>query len=316
MPVRDFDKPAAPASTPAASPPPSPGKSTLTSGMAVQRKADPSPAPAAPPPASHAGAGRPRADISYVDEILGGSKPVQLKSAGGGSRVIQRKEGEGPQGEGNKPAAPQGEAGNKKQGEAPPQAGGGGADRQSSSNLDELYRQAEQADPELRSVASAVAQASGGNPMFPNGLKGRPRAMEKIASDYGGDASRLLDISRASIEYDSMQKLKAGLALIQGRGIVVRSKDRFANATAAGYRDMMLNVRMSNGHICELQLHLKQILDVKKGAGHHIYEEIRKIEAQAANGELSNEQREQIDALNAQSRQLYDAAFEAAGGNQ
>ena len=95
---------------------------------------------------------------------------------------------------------------------------------------------------------------------------------------------------------------------------MVRGKDRFEKPTDAGYRDMLYNLRMGNGHIVEVQLNLKQIVDVKKGAGHKIYEKIRDIEAKAKDRDMTNEEKQQIEELNAQSRGLYDQAMDQVMG--
>jgi len=184
---------------------------------------------------------------------------------------------------------------------------------QSSNDLDTLYQQAAEADPILKSITSAIAAETGGEPMFPPGLKGKPRAMEKIAGEYGGDASRIVDLSRASIVYDSVDALKAGLAALQGKVEIVKTKDRFDKPTASGYRDITLNVKI-NGHVCELQLHLKQIMEVKQGKGHELYEQSRAIEAKAQieGRDLTAEEAAQIKAIEAEAKKLYDAAFDSA----
>lgn len=91
----------------------------------------------------------------------------------------------------------------------------------------------------------------------------------------------------------------------------VRIKDRF-KAPLEGYRDVMMNVRMTNGHIVEVQLHLKAILDVKNGPGHPLYEEIRAIDARAKmeNRPLTASEKEQRQALVTEMTALYDEAYE------
>jgi hypothetical protein len=77
-----------------------------------------------------------------------------------------------------------------------------------------------------------------------------------------------------------------------------------------------VNVKASNGYVCKVQLHLKQILEVKGGAGHKIYEEVRTIQANAAKAgrALTPDEVQQVARLRAQSRELYDAAIRSAGG--
>lgn len=191
------------------------------------------------------------------------------------------------------------------------------APRQSSSDLDVLYASAAEADVELRAITSAVASSTSGAAVFPPGLKGRARAAEKIAADYAGDASALVDISRSSIEYERMEDLREGLRLLSERVDVVRVKDRFSQPLSSGYRDMMLNVRMSNGHVCEVQLHLKRVLAVKHEE-HVVYEQVRTIQGRAKQEgrDLTAAEAAEVRGLEEGSRQRYDAAYEASGGGQ
>ncbi len=183
-------------------------------------------------------------------------------------------------------------------------------------NLDILYKEAEVAQKELYEKVTKVAGETGGEAKLPSSLKGRERAMEKVMADYKGDASKLVDIARGSIVYNSYADLMGGIDICNKNLTLVREKNRFAEPTPAGYRDILLNVKLSNGHIAELQLHLTQILAVKSGAGHKIYEEVRKIEAaaQTADRALTSEERAKIEKLNAESKVLYDQALASAGG--
>jgi len=84
-----------------------------------------------------------------------------------------------------------------------------------------------------------------------------------------------------------------------------------------GYRDIMMNLRMKNGHIVEVQIHLKAILDVKSGPGHALYERIRTIDAQAKheNRRLTPEEMAERQNLVAEMTILYDDAYAKAGGD-
>jgi len=183
-------------------------------------------------------------------------------------------------------------------------------------DLDILYKQAAEAQEELYAKVTTIASETGGEAKLPQALKGRERATEKTMADYKGDASKLVDLVRASIVYKSFPELMGGLDICNRNLTLVREKNRFAQPTPAGYRDILLNVKLSNGHIAELQLHLTQILAVKSGAGHKIYEEVRKIEAiaQTADRALTGEERAKIEQLNAEAKALYDQALASAGG--
>ena len=67
--------------------------------------------------------------------------------------------------------------------------------KQTTNNLDELYQQAAQAQPDLNRVTQKVASQLGGEALIPETLKARERAMEKIVADYDGDASRITDLA-------------------------------------------------------------------------------------------------------------------------
>jgi ATP/maltotriose-dependent transcriptional regulator MalT len=74
-----------------------------------------------------------------------------------------------------------------------------------------------------------------------------------------------------------------------------------------------MNLRMSNGHIVEFRLHLKEIDEVAEGVGHDLYEQVRTIEAiieTEQGGVATAEQLTQIQQLNQQLEQLYNDAYQ------
>jgi len=173
-----------------------------------------------------------------------------------------------------------------------------------------LYEQAAVAKEEFDPIVSNIASATNGAAKIPK-LKDQNTAVGKSEGEYGGDHSRLVDICRASIIYNSYKDLMEGLGKSKDTLNLVREKDRFAKPTPAGYRDILLNVKLSNGHIAELQLHLQQIMDVKNGVGHKLYEEVRLIEraAKEAARALTPEETAKVDKILEESRVHYDAAF-------
>lgn len=183
--------------------------------------------------------------------------------------------------------------------------------RQGSDDLDHLYADAAVAQRELGDLTRSVASDLGGRALVPENLKGRPRAQEKIAADYQGENARITDLARSSIEFDTPQQIDQAMKEIGARAEIVRVKDRFKKPLD-GYRDVMMNVRMPNGHIVEVQLHLKAILDVKNGPGHPLYEEIREIDARAKieNRQLTEHEKERRQELVAKMKALYDQAYE------
>ena len=186
--------------------------------------------------------------------------------------------------------------------------------RQDTRNLDALYGQAAVADKNLKKMTCEIAECTGGTAVFPpgGGLKGRKRAKEKIEVELGGNASALMDISRSSIEYDDVDQVYQALEFILHQGYeVVRVKDRALEPLASGFWDIHLNLCMPNGHIAELQLHLKEIRQYSIARGHDGYEKIRDMEARVAreNRSLSPKERATIDRINCEQRRVYQAAF-------
>lgn len=147
------------------------------------------------------------------------------------------------------------------------------------------------------------------------GLKGRERATEKAKSDYGGKATGLADLLGGTVEYDSFPNMVAGFKQCPSFGLeIVREKNRLLKPTAAGYRDIMLNVRLSNGHIAELQFNLTGML-VAKAKGHKQYEEARKMEGEHKQSNLPLDAAElaKLKGLYDEMRTIYQEAAVAAG---
>ena len=151
-------------------------------------------------------------------------------------------------------------------------------------------------------------------------LKGKKRATEKVESDYGGDWSRLTDVVRASIAVDTCSELGGVMETLRKSGMKLakKPKDRFTKPTSAGYRDIMMNVELPNGHIGELQVHVKEILKAKDEA-HKLYEKTRTIEGKASREgrtELTTEEQKIVGDANKESEELYTGAFEKACGGE
>lgn len=150
--------------------------------------------------------------------------------------------------------------------------------------------------------------------------KKQSRSKDKVDSDYGGDWSKLGDIVRATIAVDSMDQIEDVMTKLRASGLKLarQPKDRFAKPTAAGYRDLMMNVEYPNGHVGEIQVHLKPILKAK-AEGHALYDQVRKIE-EAAKKEgrttLTDDEEKAIEEANSKQTALYDKAWKAATGEK
>uniref|UniRef100_A0A7S4UX92 Kinesin light chain n=1 Tax=Ditylum brightwellii TaxID=49249 RepID=A0A7S4UX92_9STRA len=99
-------------------------------------------------------------------------------------------------------------------------------------------------------------------------LKSRERCDEKVANEYDGDYSRLVDIVRASIVVADEDQLILVAEALQDLDIV-RLKNRFKEPVFTGYCDALYNVNI-DGIICEVQLHVSAIVAYKEES-HHYY---------------------------------------------
>jgi len=127
-------------------------------------------------------------------------------------------------------------------------------------------------------------------------LKGKERALEKATDDYskrspGPGVSWLYDIVRGSIKFASEQQIAKCLELMHDDPAIhiVKAKNRFAKPTLTGYRDinMCIQIDVVDGehsfkHICEVQIHHKDIKSLTKSLhSHEFYEYFRKFFAGA-----------------------------------
>jgi hypothetical protein len=107
-------------------------------------------------------------------------------------------------------------------------------------------------------------------------IKGVPRTIEKCLdpAEYNGDASKLLDLARGTLEYKSVAELYKALKLIQSYDNVdkVYIKNNIGDPNGntphpANYRDMNVSIRFKNGKVVELQLHMRSMLKMKEKGG-------------------------------------------------
>ena len=182
-------------------------------------------------------------------------------------------------------------------------------------NLDELYIAARKANSELIAKTKVLASKTGGKSGFRpksvnNGLKSKDRALEKINGDYGGKPQFLVDISGSKVVYNNVDELYRALEEIANSKLVeiVRFKDRFIKPVH-GYRDILMNLKMSNGHIVEFRLHIKA-MDKAAETGHKIYLQIRTLEALSDARKLTLTEQIKLESLLNREFKLYEKAWE------
>ncbi len=118
------------------------------------------------------------------------------------------------------------------------------------------------------------------------GLKGRPRALEKVWRAYGGDPSRLTDVCRQAVAFDAPGDLLACLRRVAAdpdvRVLRVKNSLRAGHGAGgtAGFRMVLANLALATGaarrlgadlHVCELQLLLREFAALKSESGHRRY---------------------------------------------
>lgn len=105
-------------------------------------------------------------------------------------------------------------------------------------------------------------------------IKGWERAHEKQQDKYH-DASRILDLVRGTLVFNSVTQLVLAKQHISEIFQVYRVKNTIGEHSVTGYQDMKINVKLSTGHIGELQLNLQSMVDRKHHGGHGLYRFIR-----------------------------------------
>lgn len=180
--------------------------------------------------------------------------------------------------------------------------------------LAERYREAARADLKLKEILPPLAEETGGHAGFRPGPKSEGRAMDKINTNYNGDASLLVDLAGAMIQFERVQDAYAALARIAEHPDleIVDFDDRFANPAPAGYRDLQMSVRI-DGHVAELRLHLKALDDVS-AYEHSLYEVRRDLKAlkKAEGRNHTEEEQALIDGLVKRERELFWNALQGS----
>ncbi|WP_030490830.1 toxin glutamine deamidase domain-containing protein [Micromonospora chokoriensis] len=182
--------------------------------------------------------------------------------------------------------------------------------------LDDLYAAAIEAQADLNQLAVSLAHIDGlrvGEPGWRPQPKDRRRAEDKVAK-HQGDASKLLDLAAAKVEFRNLDDLYAALGRVKEHPgiVVVNYEDRFVSPMSSGYRDVQFALRMRNGHLAEFRLHLAA-LDAVAVWEHVLYEVRRDVEAlaEAEGRALTPRERAITDGIRLREQQLFWAALQS-----
>ncbi|WP_410634660.1 toxin glutamine deamidase domain-containing protein [Amycolatopsis sp. cmx-4-83] len=165
----------------------------------------------------------------------------------------------------------------------------------------------------LNRITERIAGETDGHPGFRPEPKDDVRALAKIAK-YGWDGSQLHDLVGAKIQFERVADMYRALDAVRNDPElqIVDFTDRLAGPKDSGYRDLQLNVRLPNGHVAELRLHLTHIDEVASYE-HALYEVRRDFETlsrkDGREGLLSPEEAALAAALTEQVRGRFEEAF-------
>jgi hypothetical protein len=179
------------------------------------------------------------------------------------------------------------------------------------SDFDTLYSKSHQAQSELEALCKSTALLTSSEAYF-NGIKSPQRAKEKVQYELGGKAERITDIARATVVANDIASLMHVYEVLEREATIVKVKNRFKKPTPSGYRDLNVLVQLPKTNIiAEVQLHLKEIADVKNGPEHDIYEQVQKIERLAASEDrdLTDFEQAQMTRFRFESKDLYQDAW-------
>ncbi|MEU7974656.1 toxin glutamine deamidase domain-containing protein [Micromonospora sp. NPDC049089] len=182
--------------------------------------------------------------------------------------------------------------------------------------LDDLYAAATVAQAELNQLATSLALVGDrrvGEPGWRAQPKDRRRAEDKVAK-HQGDASKLLDLAAAKVEFRNLDDLYAALGRIRDHPdiMIVSCQDRFVSPEDSGYRDVQLVLRTRNGHLAEFRLHLAALDEIAVWE-HALYEVRRDLDALARieGRALTRRERAIADGILRREQQLFWQALQS-----
>lgn len=165
--------------------------------------------------------------------------------------------------------------------------------------------------------------------LFMGPLKGKDRATEKVKSDYctpekpDGDWSQIRDMVRATIAVPMVTQIPLVLSELKKAGIELaqKPKNNLVKPLPGGYRDLNLIVKLPNGLLAELQVHIKP-MTLAKEKGHKPYETTRSIEGKYKQKGITDKEqwepadREKHAAAMKEQETMYGAAWDKATGKK
>jgi hypothetical protein len=144
----------------------------------------------------------------------------------------------------------------------------------------------------VRQEESVFVQAKDFNFTEASHLKNVHRAIEKIVRSYKDRIAFACDVVRQAVVFDTIPDMTLMIGALHNDPEikVIRVKNRMATAydssLTCGYRDVLVNLCLQNDitkyfninmHVCELQLVLKEVVEVRTMNGHSRYVAFRNM---------------------------------------
>ena len=139
-------------------------------------------------------------------------------------------------------------------------------------NLKQLYALNLAAEDEYNNLMDDLQKNLGGELLKRSGIKKEKRVREKAKLEYNGDYSAITDMWAATLVFPDEKSLLNAFDELKKRDDVIWTNDRWNNPLPQGYKDVQLCIILSNGAICELQLHHKAVMEVNHTLDHYVYE--------------------------------------------
>lgn len=140
------------------------------------------------------------------------------------------------------------------------------------------------------------------------------RGEKKVHDKYNGDWRRLRDVVRGTIAVDSAGDMPRVIEALREAGMKLAGApdNKYSEPTNEGYRDISMNIELPGGHIAEMQVNTKKMLQAKEVA-HPLYKQRRTLTAKIKEEEreATDAEDREIDRLMAEQGHIYGRAWDA-----
>ncbi|KAL3796821.1 hypothetical protein ACHAWO_002059 [Cyclotella atomus] len=139
-----------------------------------------------------------------------------------------------------------------------------------------LAKEAKEIQPELIEVCEDIARKLNMHTMAVGPVKTASAALIKSEKKYGGNPLLVTDFCRVSLFVPDIATLLALIEIVLSKYAYIVKRIKLSslkhdyNSIVGGYRDCKINVDI-DGHICEIQVHLERLWNIKEESGYTHY---------------------------------------------